>query len=104
MVDQADRIQAMRSALAAGMPLIIAFWTTSEYWSGKGITHIPAERSEGAHAAVVFASEGRNGDFHVLDSRGSHFANDGCWQMSPDVAYSRLVEEVWTIEKLDYKG
>ncbi len=97
-----DRVAAMRAVLAAGLPLVVGVWTTSEYWAELGMRTVPAEPAQGAHAVTVFGSESADGDFLVLDSRGPGFAQDGCWRMSADVARSRLIDEVWTLENLNY--
>jgi hypothetical protein len=101
-VSGSRRVSAMRSVLSAGLPLVIGFWTTSEYWNGKGMQRVLPEPTKGGHTAVVYASDGPEAGFRVLDSRGRSFAQGGCWYLSPDVVQSRLVSEIWTLERINY--
>jgi hypothetical protein len=101
-LDRGDRAQKWRAAIAAGLPVIFGFHTTSLYWQGRGIPSVPGEASRGGHAALVIGFDDQRSAFLVRDSRGSEFANSGEWLLGYSVSRSALIVESWILEALSY--
>jgi hypothetical protein len=101
-----DIVPACKNAIARGIPVIVAFWMTSAYRaiSAARLDHgpPPAEPSDEGHAVVVLGYDDARESFQVKDSRGAGFGRRGHWQMPYSVMSSRLVHEVWALERIQY--
>jgi hypothetical protein len=99
-------VPACKNAIARGIPVIVAFWMTSAYRAISAALPDhgppPPEPSDEGHAVVVLGYDDARESFQVKDSRGAAFGRRGHWQMPYSVMSSRLVHEVWALERIQY--
>jgi hypothetical protein len=101
-----DRSAKVRTAIARGFPVMIAFYMTSAYraLADGAFVHEPpgAERSRKGHAAVAVGYDDSNATFLIEDSRGMSFGRNGHWLMPYAMLDSRFIYEAWVLRRITY--
>jgi len=100
------RVDAWRSTLRSGMPLVVGFWLTAPYaaLTAANPVHgaVDGESSSDGHAVAVCGFDDARTAMLVKDSRGDKFADRGWWWLPYDLVDLPLVQEAWAIGRVTY--
>ncbi|MFP5287817.1 MAG: peptidase c1a, papain [Thermoanaerobaculia bacterium] len=102
------RVEAWRSALAEGLPIVTGLWVTGGYWRLRDELDVyPDDLGDPArdgHAVIVlgYDDDREGGAFLIKDSRGSNFGDAGHWWLPYRLAATRLVAEGWAVTRITY--
>ena len=101
-----NRVPAWVAALSRGMPLIVGFWLTANYWdlspSRNVLDGSSSDTSDSGHAVAVLGVDEDREMFMVKDSRGAEFADQGHWWLPYRLVETRLVAEAWAVGRISF--
>lgn len=99
------RVGAWKSALDEGSPVIFGFYTTQSYDRLRmgppfEVRDVSSDWGGSGHAVLAFGYEGNW--FHVLDCRGTEFADAGRWRLHEDAVAGSWVQDSWAVAAIGY--